>query len=124
MGHLAAPRYKGMLHALQTIVATDGLIGLWRGALPAVQRAALVNLGELAAYDSVSLLLLNLLIFICNFDVKQMFVGQTGGAIIRMAARWISGACCIFMRLGSGCNDRFDSGRQELSVICFTPSSK
>lgn len=31
-----------------------GIAGLWRGGLPAVQRAALVNLGELSTYDSVS----------------------------------------------------------------------
>lgn len=29
----------------------EGVRGLWRGATPAVQRAALVNLGELATYD-------------------------------------------------------------------------
>lgn len=32
----------------------QGVRGLWRGGLPAVQRAALVNLGELSTYDSVS----------------------------------------------------------------------
>lgn len=37
----------------------EGLRGLWRGALPAVQRAALVNLGELAAYDTAKQLLLD-----------------------------------------------------------------
>ena len=42
-----------MIHAARTIVAEDGLRGLWRGTMPAVQRAALVNLGELATYDQV-----------------------------------------------------------------------
>jgi hypothetical protein len=42
-----------MIHAIRTIVAEDGLRGLWRGTMPAVQRAALVNLGELATYDQV-----------------------------------------------------------------------
>ena len=41
-----------MLHALATITAQQGLAGLWRGSLPAVQRAALVNLGELTTYDA------------------------------------------------------------------------
>ena len=44
---------QGMLHAAQTIVSKEGISGLWRGTLPAVQRAALVNLGELATYDQV-----------------------------------------------------------------------
>ena len=40
-----------MLHAFTTIVHQQGILGLWRGSLPAVQRAALVNLGELTTYD-------------------------------------------------------------------------
>mmetsp|Transcript_27735 Transcript_27735/g.65899 ORF Transcript_27735/g.65899 Transcript_27735/m.65899 type:complete len:252 (-) Transcript_27735:149-904(-) len=43
---------EGVLSAFSEIVAKEGGVrGLWRGALPAVQRAALVNLGELATYD-------------------------------------------------------------------------
>ena len=41
-----------MLHAFSAIAAQQGLAGLWRGSLPAVQRAALVNLGELTTYDA------------------------------------------------------------------------
>jgi len=47
----AVPRYRGVAHALSTVLREDGVGGLWRGTLPAVQRAALVNLGELATYD-------------------------------------------------------------------------
>ncbi|KAL6753463.1 uncoupling protein [Haematococcus lacustris] len=50
-GLLAAPRYQGVGDALRKIVAAEGVRGLWRGCAPAVQRAALVNLGELATYD-------------------------------------------------------------------------
>uniref|UniRef100_A0A7S3R392 Uncharacterized protein n=1 Tax=Dunaliella tertiolecta TaxID=3047 RepID=A0A7S3R392_DUNTE len=58
MGQLAAPRYRGMLDALRKITAADGVVGLWRGSMPAVQRAALVNLGELATYDQAKRLVL------------------------------------------------------------------
>ncbi|PSC72740.1 mitochondrial uncoupling 3 [Micractinium conductrix] len=51
-GLAGAPRYRGVLHAFRTIAAHQGLPGLWRGSLPAVQRAALVNLGELSTYDA------------------------------------------------------------------------
>lgn len=45
---------QGMVHAALTISSKEGgVAGLWRGAVPAVQRAALVNLGELATYDQV-----------------------------------------------------------------------
>ena len=40
-------RYKGVVHAFSVVLAQDGVRGLWRGSLPAAQRAALVNLGEL-----------------------------------------------------------------------------
>jgi solute carrier family 25 uncoupling protein 27 len=56
-GQLAAPRYRGVLHALRSIVAEQGGAGLWRGSAPAIQRAALVNLGELTTYDQVCLIL-------------------------------------------------------------------
>ena len=45
------PRYSGPLHALNKIVRTEGFGGLWKGVFPNVQRAFLVNMGELACYD-------------------------------------------------------------------------
>lgn len=50
----ALRRYtNGVPRAFKTILAQEGGIrGLWRGGLPAVQRAALVNLGELTTYDT------------------------------------------------------------------------
>ncbi|XP_007046026.2 PREDICTED: mitochondrial uncoupling protein 3 [Theobroma cacao] len=45
------PRYKGPFDALKKIVAMEGFGGLWKGVFPNVQRAFLVNMGELACYD-------------------------------------------------------------------------
>ncbi|KAK9107516.1 hypothetical protein Syun_023527 [Stephania yunnanensis] len=45
------PRYRGLYDAFKTIVKAEGLGGLWRGVIPNVQRAFLVNMGELACYD-------------------------------------------------------------------------
>ncbi|KAI3516471.1 hypothetical protein L1887_15388 [Cichorium endivia] len=45
------PRYTGPLNALNKIIKTEGLKGLWRGVFPNIQRAFLVNMGELACYD-------------------------------------------------------------------------
>ncbi|XP_057309655.1 mitochondrial uncoupling protein 4-like [Hydractinia symbiolongicarpus] len=45
-------RYRGTMHAFQIIVKENGIRGLWRGWLPNVQRAALVNLGDLTTYDT------------------------------------------------------------------------
>ncbi|KAJ0865694.1 putative mitochondrial carrier protein [Helianthus annuus] len=45
------PRYAGSLDALTKIINTEGFKGLWRGVFPNIQRAFLVNMGELACYD-------------------------------------------------------------------------
>lgn len=47
------PRVNGTIDAFKKIVAKNGFFGLWRGCWPNVQRAALVNLGDLSTYDSV-----------------------------------------------------------------------
>uniref|UniRef100_A0A0K2TKN4 Mitochondrial uncoupling protein 4like [Acyrthosiphon pisum] n=1 Tax=Lepeophtheirus salmonis TaxID=72036 RepID=A0A0K2TKN4_LEPSM len=47
------PRVHGMVDAFKKIIAQAGVLGLWRGCWPNVQRAALVNLGDLSTYDSV-----------------------------------------------------------------------
>ncbi|KAK3586068.1 hypothetical protein CHS0354_033189 [Potamilus streckersoni] len=47
------PRVQNTVHAFRTIVAEGGVRGLWAGWLPNVQRAALVNMGDLATYDTV-----------------------------------------------------------------------
>jgi hypothetical protein len=40
-----------MITVFRKIVRQGGVIGLWRGCWPNVQRAALVNLGDLSTYD-------------------------------------------------------------------------
>eukprot|EP00055_Hartaetosiga_balthica_P014062 m.75331 g.75331 ORF g.75331 m.75331 type:complete len:353 (+) comp8477_c0_seq2:134-1192(+) len=43
--------YKSTLHAFTTIVKQEGVLGLWKGCIPNVQRAAVVNLADVATYD-------------------------------------------------------------------------
>lgn len=45
------PRYNGTIDAVSKILRKEGFWQLWRGVLPNVQRAFLVNMGELACYD-------------------------------------------------------------------------
>ncbi|CAG2056757.1 unnamed protein product [Timema podura] len=52
------PRVYGTWDAFTKIVNKGGLKGLWKGSVPNVQRAALVNLGDLTTYDSVKRFLL------------------------------------------------------------------
>jgi len=51
-GELKAPRYANMAEAFTKIKATEGIAGFYSGCTPAIQRAALVNLGELTTYDT------------------------------------------------------------------------
>ncbi|XP_028799424.1 mitochondrial uncoupling protein 3 [Neltuma alba] len=45
------PRYLGPFDALNKIIQAEGFLGLWKGVFPNIQRAFLVNMGELACYD-------------------------------------------------------------------------
>lgn len=47
------PRVHSASHAFKEIIRRGGIAGLWKGSIPNVQRAALVNLGDLTTYDSV-----------------------------------------------------------------------
>uniref|UniRef100_A0A6B2ED74 Putative mitochondrial oxoglutarate/malate carrier n=1 Tax=Phlebotomus kandelakii TaxID=1109342 RepID=A0A6B2ED74_9DIPT len=47
------PRVHSAAHAFREIVRRGGVRGLWKGSVPNVQRAALVNLGDLTTYDTV-----------------------------------------------------------------------
>jgi solute carrier family 25 (mitochondrial uncoupling protein), member 27 len=47
------PRVHSVAHAFREIVRRGGVLGLWKGSWPNVQRAALVNLGDLTTYDSI-----------------------------------------------------------------------
>ncbi|NXK11874.1 UCP4 protein, partial [Herpetotheres cachinnans] len=53
-------RFRGVHHAFMKILSEGGIRGLWAGWVPNVQRAALVNMGDLTTYDTVKhFLLLN-----------------------------------------------------------------
>ncbi|XP_018422307.1 PREDICTED: mitochondrial uncoupling protein 4 isoform X2 [Nanorana parkeri] len=52
------PRVRGVYHAFVTILSRGGIRGLWAGWVPNVQRAALVNMGDLTTYDTVKHFLL------------------------------------------------------------------
>ncbi|KAL5109647.1 Mitochondrial uncoupling protein 4 [Taenia crassiceps] len=60
------------------LVKESGVLGLWRGGLPNVQRAALVNMGEMTTYDTAKRWL-------------QWHFGLTDGPILHGCASTMSG---------------------------------
>ncbi|XP_034124107.1 mitochondrial uncoupling protein 4 isoform X2 [Drosophila guanche] len=53
------PRVHSAGHAFRKIVQRGGIKGLWKGSIPNVQRAALVNLGDLTTYDTIKHLIMD-----------------------------------------------------------------
>lgn len=51
-------RVKSTYHAFTKILTENGVRGLWKGSIPNVQRAALVNLGDLTTYDTTKRIIL------------------------------------------------------------------
>jgi len=45
------PRYRNVFHAFSIIIKQDGVLALWRGVIPTVQRAALLSATQIPAYD-------------------------------------------------------------------------
>ncbi|CAA2933650.1 mitochondrial uncoupling protein 3 [Olea europaea var. sylvestris] len=61
------PRYAGIFDALKKIFHAEGFGGFWKGVFPNVQRAFLVNMGELACYDHAKRLVIKNQI--CNDNI-------------------------------------------------------
>lgn len=57
--HFTVYRVHSFGHAFQMILAQGGIKGLWKGSIPNVQRAALVNLGDLTTYDTAKRMILS-----------------------------------------------------------------
>ena len=52
-------RYANTFHAFKHIISNEGVLGLWNGVLPNMQRAFIVNAMELGTYDHAKQILIN-----------------------------------------------------------------
>nr|XP_006815881.1 PREDICTED: mitochondrial uncoupling protein 4-like [Saccoglossus kowalevskii] len=69
-----SPRVKSASNAFKKILQQGGIRGLWKGWVPNVQRAALVNLGDLTTYDTVKHFVLN------NTNLKDSWLVHSMGS--------------------------------------------
>lgn len=113
-GELSKPRYSGLVDAMRKITTQEGVVGLWKGSVPAVQRAAMVNLGELATYDTA----------------KQMWLG-TGLVADNVYCHVLSAVCSgFFASLASTPADVVktrlmnQSGVYKGSIDCFVKTAQ
>ncbi|XP_070581109.1 mitochondrial uncoupling protein 4-like [Ptychodera flava] len=72
------PRIKSAGKAFRLILKQGGVRALWKGWVPNVQRAALVNLGDLTTYDSVKHRILKHTSLKDNWVVHSMSSGCAG----------------------------------------------
>jgi len=61
--------YKNVFDGFSKIIATEGVLNLWRGAFPAIQRACIINLALLAPFEEFKERLRNV---ITNVQVRTM----------------------------------------------------
>ena len=69
-------------------------MGLWRGCWPNVQRAALVNLGDLSTYDSVKRSILTNTTLEDNYLTHCMASGCAGLVLDHTNTAKITHLCC------------------------------
>ncbi|XP_028158359.1 mitochondrial uncoupling protein 4 [Ostrinia nubilalis] len=79
-----APRFQNCRQAYAVLYRESGIKGFWRGAIPNVQRAALVNMGDLAAYDYTK-----------QFLIRE--VGMADNALVHAAAAFTAGFVAAVM---------------------------
>lgn len=72
---------QGTLDAFISIARNAGVRGLWKGCVPNMQRAALVNLGDLTTYDTAKQLILK------HTSVR----GERGGGSVGSGCVWYVG---------------------------------
>ncbi|XP_013401460.2 mitochondrial uncoupling protein 4 [Lingula anatina] len=72
------PRVKSTWHAFSSLRKEGGVRGLWRGCVPNVQRAALVNMGDLATYDTAKHFLLRHTSLQDNYVTHSLASGMSG----------------------------------------------
>ncbi|KJH53395.1 hypothetical protein DICVIV_00333 [Dictyocaulus viviparus] len=73
-------RYKGAWHCFISLFKTQGFFGLWIGWIPNCQRAALLNMADIATYDFVKHKLLESFTMVDNWITHAMASACAGFA--------------------------------------------
>lgn len=93
-------RVRGTVHAFQKILSEGGVRGLWKGSIPNMQRAALVNLGDLTTYDSAKQFILTHTSLPDSHTVHMLSRWDTLHTINNLGGTWL----CTIRSSGSYCH--------------------
>lgn len=75
--------YKNVVDAFLRIIKEEGMLTLWKGTIPTMGRAAVVNVSQLASYSQAKLFLTNK-------------TSITEGFTLQLAASMLSGVLTAF----------------------------
>ena len=78
-------RYKSTIQAFSHIVKNEGILGLWQGVLPNMQRAFIVNAMELGTYDQAKEILIRDLNFGPDHVITHTFASFVAGFFATVA---------------------------------------
>ncbi|XP_062858085.1 mitochondrial uncoupling protein 4 isoform X2 [Trichomycterus rosablanca] len=106
------PRVYGVYHAFVKIASEGGIRGLWAGWVPNVQRAALVNLGDLTTYDSVKHFLLK------NTSIKDNCLCHGLASTCSGLVAAIMGTPADVVKTRIMNQPRDSNGRHQMNHVC------
>lgn len=73
--------YRGLIHALKSIAADEGVGSLWRGVGPAILRASLLTASQLVTYDEAKHRLQTLLSLSQQSVILHILAGLVSGLV-------------------------------------------
>ena len=110
-------KYDGVVDAFSTIAAASGVLSLWDGWAPNVQRSFIVNAAELATYDAFKQLLLRLQFFKDGLLVHTL-ASSCAGLVAALASTPVDRAKTLLM------TDRAAAGGSLLACLVKIARSK
>lgn len=78
---------RGVVDAFVQTVRTEGVLGLWKGVSPNMQRAYIVNAAELAAYDQAKTIFVNKLGLSADSVFTHLASGMTAGIVAALCSQ-------------------------------------
>ncbi|KFD65588.1 hypothetical protein M514_09876 [Trichuris suis] len=100
------PRVNSVRHAFKVVWSEGGILALWRGWMPGCQRAALVNMSDMATYDTVKHFVLK------HSDMPDNYITHA----ISSCARLRANRCALLLNVGRSSSCSLDSDESVILI--------